>query len=501
MRAAEQQGALKVKSLCDSLRCNGEKSAKVASQASWKSLGVEYRLEVLRRARHILAERALQLSDAISPLLSRNRADTLVSEVLPLLDSCKFLEKNAESLLRTRRLGKRGRPFWLAGVQAEIRREPFGHILVIGPSNFPLFLPGVQVLQALAAGNTVTWKPGNGGFAVAALFAQAMHEAGLPGGTLTITDERVESAQQAISSGVDKVVFTGSSTNGQNLLRILASTATPAVLELSGTDAIVVMPGADLSSVARAVAFGLGLNGGAVCMSPRRLFATPGTMKALRPLVVREIEHVRAVSLPANTAQRLKSMLDEAVRVGAQVIGEFDPTAQKPLLVDGASASLGIATSDIFAPVLSLIEVESMMHVPNSYEQSAFALTLSIFCSKREVERAVMLSSMMKAGTVLINDLIAPTADPRTPFGGRGASGYGVTRGAEGLLEMTAVKTLFIRRGGNMRHFDATTDKDATLFASLISASHGSSWSQRLRAVNNIVRSAWNRHSYEEGQE
>ena len=57
-----------------------------------------------------------------------------------------------------------------------------GHVLVIGPANFPLFLPGVQVLQALAAGNTVTWKPGVGGAAVAHLVAQALRGSGAAGG-------------------------------------------------------------------------------------------------------------------------------------------------------------------------------------------------------------------------------------------------------------------------------------------------------------------------------
>ena len=93
-------------------------------------------------------------------------------------------------------------------------------------------------------------------------------------------------------------------------------------------------------------------------------------------------------------------------------------------------------------------------------------------------------------GTVLINDVIAPTADPRVPFGGRGASGYGVTRGAEGLLEMTAVKTVLVRRGGAMRHLDATPDADAPMFAGLIGVLHGSTWAGRWKSLQSVIKSA-----------
>ena len=437
-----------------------------------------------------MALRAEDFAAAISPNLARTKADTLVTELLPLLDACRFLERSAPRLLAPRRLGRKGRPLWLSGVVAEIHREPLGQILVIGPSNFPLFLPGVQTMQALVAGNTVIWKPGAGGGAVAKLVADILLDAGLPIGVLTITDESVEAARCALAAAPDKVIFTGSSTSGQSILARLAETATPAVVELSGADAIVVTPSANLSRVAKALAYGLHLNGGAVCMSPRRLFATASTMTALRPLLDAELAKVPAVKLEGTTAERLREMLDEAIREGAEVIGVLDPQAQKPLLVEHATATMSITSSDIFAPVLSMIAAESMLHVPELYARCPYALTVSIFCSKKDEKKARVLSKMLKAGTVLVNDVIAPTADPRMPFGGRGASGYGVTRGAEGLLEMTVVKTLLIRRSGAMRHLDATSEEDTPMFAALIRSIHGDGFATRWTALRQLVKLA-----------
>jgi acyl-CoA reductase-like NAD-dependent aldehyde dehydrogenase len=459
-----------------------------AEQARWASMPLRARLRVLRAARHLMAARAEEFSEAISPQLARTKADTLATELLPLLAGCKFLEREAGRILATQRLGMSGRPLWMTGVAAEIHRVALGHVLVIGPSNFPLFIPGSQVLQALAAGNRVTWKPGLGGAPVAQLMARMLIEAGLPPSALTVTDESVEVAREALAAGPDKVIFTGSTKTSQGVLAELAATTTPAVLELSGADAIVVTPTADLQQVARAVAFGLRLNGGSVCMSPRRLFATPTTMSALRPLLHAEVAKVPGAALDTGTSTRLRTMLDEAAGRGAEVQGTFAPEAQKPLLVDHATADMAIARNDIFAPVLSLIEAESMLHVPALYAQCSYGLTVAIFCARDKEKKARMLGEMLDAGTLLINDIIAPTADPRVPFGGRGASGYGVTRGAEGLLEMTAVRTVLIRRGGVMLHLDPTTDKDAPMFSGMIRLMHGKGLAMRWAALKQMVK-------------
>lgn len=492
MRAisAQLEGAPAKTVACSGISSDCSRSEAVAARLDWVSASVEERLRVVRSARQHMAARAEDFAAAISPNLARTNADTLVTELLPLLDACKFLERYAPRLLAPRRLGRKGRPLWLSGVVAEIHREPLGQVLVIGPSNFPLFLPGVQTMQALVAGNTVIWKPGAGGGAVAKLVADILLDAGLPMGALTVTDESVEAARCALSAAPDKVVFTGSATSGQSVLTELAGTATPAIVELSGADAIVVTPSANLSQVAKAVAFGLHLNGGAVCMSPRRLFATPSTLTELRPLLDAELTKVPAVKLDGTTAARLREMLNEAIRDGAEVIGVLDPQAQGPLLVEHATATMSITSSDMFAPVISMIAAESMLHVPELYARCPYALTVSIFCNKKDEKKARVLSKTLKAGTVLINDVIAPTADPRVPFGGRGASGYGVTRGAEGLLEMTAVKTLLIRRSGAMRHLDATIEEDTPMFAALIRSIHGRGLATRWTALKQLVKLA-----------
>jgi aldehyde dehydrogenase (NAD+) len=457
---------------------------------SWSASTIDDRLSILRNARHLMAAQSEAFAAAISPDLARSKADTLAAEVLPLLDAIRFLERNARQILAPRKLGSSGRPAWLFGVAAEVHREPFGDILIIGPANFPLFVPGIQAMHALAAGNRVTWKPGKGGAGVAQLVARALEAAGLPAGTLTITDESVAAAQQALAAKPDKVIFTGSEASGRAVLATLATTATPAIVELSGADAILVMPTADLARVAKAVAFGLRLNGGAVCMSPRRLFASHSSMTALLPLLESELAKVPPVKLEQNTAARLQTMLFEAMTSGAKVHGDFAPGAQMPLIVSNANAQMSITRSDIFAPVISLVDCESELHALDQYAQCPYALTAAIFCGHSDEKKARSIASMLKAGTVLINDVIAPTADPRVPFGGRGASGYGVARGAEGLLEMTAVKTILIRSGSSTLHMDPVQDRDVPLLAGAIATLHGKGFAMRFAGLKRLIQAA-----------
>ncbi len=290
-------------------RMSSEASASSARSAStrhaWATLPIDKRVAVLRRARFALADMTESLADAIPHDLARTPADTRVAEILPLLAACRFLERKAAHILAKRRLGRRGLPFWLAGTDAEIHRVALGTVLVIGPSNYPLFLPGVQALQALVAGNAVIWKPGRSGRDIAELFAQVMEDAGLPKGLLQVTDDTVQAGEAALQGNISKVIFTGSAENARAVLRIAAERLIPCVIEASGCDAVIVLPGADLDRLVKALVFGLRLNGSATCMAPRRLILIGQNSDALVSRLVKTLESVPPVTLAPSTWEKV----------------------------------------------------------------------------------------------------------------------------------------------------------------------------------------------------
>jgi acyl-CoA reductase-like NAD-dependent aldehyde dehydrogenase len=191
-----------VRALPPSIAVEGHLRRARVAQAAWGQTPIRARLQIVRRLRHLIAARAEALVATVGARHGRTSAETIATEVIPLADACRFLEREAARLLRPRRLGRRSRPLWLAGVQAEIRREPLGVVLILAPGNYPLFLPGVQLLQALVAGNAVLLKPAPGCTAPLATLSTLLENAGLPSQLVQLLGEDVAGARAAIAQGV-----------------------------------------------------------------------------------------------------------------------------------------------------------------------------------------------------------------------------------------------------------------------------------------------------------
>ena len=386
----------------------------------------------LRNFRRALAKDASAVANRLAPV---REAEFLASEVLPLLDGCRWLERRAEKILSVRR-PRRGRPLWLIGHRTEVRRQPYGTVLVIAAGNYPLFLPGVQTLQALAAGNRVLWKPAPGGEPHAVLMRERLLKAGLDSVRLTVLDTSVEAAEHAIEADADLVVFTGSNATGRAVLKRCAEAERgpiPAIVELSGCDAVFVCGSCtakDLKLAADAVAWGLRLNGSRTCMAPRRVLVDPAVAEAFLPRM--------ADAAPA----------DAELRYGDLAFAE-----------------------DVFRPVCSVLigersGAEALLELD---AVSPFGLTATVFGPPDADDvRHVLDVLPARVGTVNHNDLIANTADPRTPFAGARASGFGPTRGPEGLLAMTRPVVVNRRRGRFRPHYRPPKPGDAKTFATAL---------------------------------
>lgn len=448
------------------------------AQKGWAAHPVEDRLAVVARLRRRIAAEAETLLGTLASRPGRTAAESLAAEVLPLADACRFLERKASALLKTRRLGSRGRPGWLFGVDAEVRREPFGTVLVIAPSNYPLLLAGVQALQALAAGNAVLVKPAPGCAEPMTLLGQWLAEAGLPEGLFAVLGESPAEAEAAIDAGpdgrgVEKVVLTGSAETGRRVMARLADRLIPATMELSGNDAVFVLPGADARFVAGALAFGLRFNGSATCIAPRRAFVPRDRAPDLERALTERIAGLPTTPVPLPVRARLARLVEDALGKGGRLIGRHpatDTPELAPFVLADARPDMALLSEDVFAPVLALVPVADMEEALRLAAECPYALGASIFGPEEE---ARALAARVDAGSVTVNDLIAPTADPRLPFGGRRRSGWGVTRGAEGLLEMTQVKTVTVSAGRFRPHHEPLADGDEALLLAWLRLAHG----------------------------
>jgi acyl-CoA reductase-like NAD-dependent aldehyde dehydrogenase len=153
------------------------------AQPGWAATPMRDRLLVIRKTRKLLVREA----DAMASAAARpamGRAEVMLAEILPLAAACRFLERRAAMLLAPRRVRATARPLWLAGTRLVIERAPLGVVLILAPGNYPLLLAGVQLLQALAAGNGVAVKPAPGCAAPMLTLADMLRRSGLPPGAV-----------------------------------------------------------------------------------------------------------------------------------------------------------------------------------------------------------------------------------------------------------------------------------------------------------------------------
>ena len=473
------------------------------AQRSWAATPIRHRLAAVHRLRRLIAANATRLAQAVQVSRGSPLAEILAGEVLPIADACRFLEREAASLLRIRRLGARGRPFWLAGVSAEVRREPYGTVLIIGPFNYPLLLLGVQALQALVAGNSVLLKPGEGGTRAAEEFVKLSREAGFVPELLQVLPESVEAAMYAIMAGIDKAILTGAASTGEKVLASLAPRLVPATLELSGCDAAFVLADADLDLTARALRFALKWNGGATCIAPRRVFVAKAIAGALESRLLGTLGEGMHDCGRWKLGPKAEALIRDAIGRGARPLSGLGAAGDReswPTVLADASVTMPLLTEDVFGSVLALVAVSGDEEALEAAGQCPYALGATIF---GEEQHARALAGRVRAGVVVVNDAVVPTADPRLPFGGRGRSGFGITRGAEGLLEMTALKVIAVRHGRTRWHLNKPDFTDDELVRRYIEAVHGTTWKQRWGAwymlLSKLIRNGLIGDEREEG--
>ncbi|MEQ8847943.1 aldehyde dehydrogenase family protein [Botrimarina sp.] len=462
-----------------------------AAQGDWEHTPISERLRPIAAVRRALGADPRAWADEIQTPYDRTPAESLAAECLPTADASRWLQRHAARLLRTRRSGG-----WLQGVSLRVVRKPHGVVLVIGAGNYPLFLLAVPALQALAAGNAALLKPPPGCEALARRLHASLVAGGLDPALAPVLGETAEAAQDAIDAGVDHVVATGSSATGRAVARSAADKLTPCTLECSGSDAVVVLPGADPERVARCVAWGLTLNAGATCIGPRRLIAVAIGEHGDR--VIDRLPKAACFDVPEAVAESVRRTVGTEIDAGARIAWPegFDRAALDaacdarrlpPIVLTPALEPTAVGQADLFAPVLTLDIARDADHAVTLANASRYALGASVFGPAREAER---VARRLRAGSVTVNDLIAPTADPDAPFGGAGESGYGVTRGAEGLLAMTRPQAIARRRGRLLLHADPPTPALDDIVVGLIQSQHAGGWSARGAGLVGFLRAA-----------
>jgi aldehyde dehydrogenase (NAD+) len=378
----------------------------------------------------------------ISEEVGKPESEAYVSEVLPLLASIRWHEACAGSILGARPAW--GRPGWLLGRTVTLQRAPVGRVLIIATWNYPAGLLGIQLLQAIAAGNRVTVKPSERSPESQRLLVRLAASCGLPDGWIELADaSRSEGQRLVVSGGFDKVMFTGGSRTGRSVAEACAASLTPSVLELSGRDSALVLADADPVLAARRLWLALTLNAGQTCMAPRRALVDRSVYRAFLDAMAPLAAGARPVRLvDAAEAVRCSTLVSEALSLGARSLSGVAETASdgwiRPIIAVDCPAHAPLVHGEHFGPVMAVVPVDGVQEALQIHRRSAHVLATSVFSrSARSLQRNESFVHSLGSSVVTFNECVTPTGHPGVTIAGRGESGWGASRGEAGLLELT----------------------------------------------------------------
>lgn len=415
----------------------------------WSRLAMRERTAWLARFQTLCAKRRGALCEAVSEDTGKPGFEALMGDVAPFLAACRWNRRHAERLLGPRRVG--GEPWWMRGVRMIERRAPLGRVAIIATWNYPVQTLGVQLIQALVAGNTVVVKPSERAARSGRLLIELAEEAGLMPGAVRATAATREAGEALLASErFDHIVFTGSTEVGRAVARRAAETLTPATLELSGADSAFVLEDADPKLAAEVLWAAVCMNAGQTCLGPRRALVDERVYKAFVENLGRLAKVAAAKPLiDESAARRCYEEVIDAVRMGGRDAAEApfgspvppSPVPQplgrmwRPTAVIDCPAASKLAEGRHFGPALAVVRVKGLEEALEVHERGAQHLTASVFTAS--VRRAEKLAGMLGVTNVTVNDAVVPIAHPAVSIGGRGESGVGLSRGEEGLLSMT----------------------------------------------------------------
>ena len=333
--------------------------------------------------------------------------------------------------------------------------EPLGVVGVIVPWNFPMPIASWGFAPALAAGNCVVLKPAELTPLTAMRLAELALDAGLPDGVLQVLPGKGSVIGQRLvdHAGVAKIVFTGSTEVGREIMAGCARQIKPVTLELGGKSANVVFADADLSAAAAAAPYAAFDNAGQDCCARSRVLVERRAYDPFMELFEAAVSRV-VVTEPSDEKAEMGPLISEAHRErvagfvtddvafrGSAPAGAgywFPPTVLTP--TDPAARVL---REEIFGPVVAVVPFDDEADAIRIANDSDFGLSGSIWT--RDVGKAIRVSRDIESGNLSVNS--NSSVRYWTPFGGFKSSGLGRELGPDAPLAFTETKNVFFSNG------------------------------------------------------
>ena len=348
-------------------------------------------------------------------------------------------------------------------------RDPAGVVGLITPWNFPIAVPSWKIFPALVAGNTIIWKPSPETPAISAAFVQVFEEAGLPAGVFNLLLAPGAEVGKALVEhpGVRVLSFTGSTITGRAIAESAGRLNKKVSLEMGGKNAIIVLDDANIELVTDATLWAAFGTSGQRCTAASRLIVQKGIANKVKESLVERTKTLKLGNGLEETVQigpiinkvalnRIHNYVQIGQKEGARALAGASVADvngkgffYNPTLFDRVQPGSTLEAQEIFGPVLSIIEVNSLEEAIEVNNRSQYGLSTSIFT--QDVNRAFTAMRDIFSGLVYINHGTTG-AEIQFPFGGVRGTGNGHREAGQAALEVfTEWKSIYVDYSGRLQ--------------------------------------------------
>ena len=418
---------------------------------SWRKTSFSIRGELLKNAAAILQSNKEAFGRLMSLEMGKPYSQSL-AEVVKCAKGCEYYADNTEDILADRIIET-------DASKSYVSHQPIGIVLAVMPWNFPFWQVFRFVAPALMAGNVGVLKHASNVQGCALAIEKIFVDSGFPENvfrTLVIGSKHVENVIN--NPHVKAVTLTGSTPAGRAVASQSGAALKKTVLELGGSDPYVILKDADLDQAVEACVIGRLLNTGQSCIAAKRFIVVTDVLADFQERLIDEMR-VKKWGDPFEEDVDLGPMVNETARdeIHNQVLMSVEkgaaillggkvpdnPGAYYPATVLGnVRPGMPAFDEELFGPVAAVIAAENEAEAIKLANQTPFGLGAAVFTS--DIKKGEKIASeQLEAGSCFVNDFVR--SDPRLPFGGIKASGYGRELSSNGILEFVNSKTVYIR--------------------------------------------------------
>jgi len=420
------------------------------ANASWSATALSERCELMRRAAGQLRENKSALAAIITREMGKLISEA-EAEVEKCALGCEYYAEQGPRFLQDEVIATD------AG-KSYVCYQPIGTVLAVMPWNFPLWQVFRFAAPALVAGNTGVLKHASNVPQCALAIEEVFKKAGFPANVFRTLMISASQVQSVIEHPVIKAVtLTGSEPAGRQVASNAGAHIKKSVLELGGSDAFVVLDDADLEHTVKNAVLSRFMNAGQSCIAGKRFIVVESIAEEFLQQFKTAVEVLKTGDPMDSTTtlaplartdlrDELHQQVTDSIAAGARAVTGCEPVAgagafYQPSILTDIKPGMRAYEEEFFGPVALVITAEDEADALRIANDSRFGLGGSVWTG--DSQRGEAFARKVQAGSVFVNEFVK--SDPRLPFGGIKASGYGRELSHHGMHEFVNVKTVWIR--------------------------------------------------------